>query len=96
MKVIRHIYKSYYEKIAERMIKMGEVILFPRKKELPKAIKEKLDLAAKEYVEASYAALNLLCSEYSTRTEYEEVTLLVTEQYAESVDKAIRELEGKP
>lgn len=74
---------------------MGEVVLFPRKEELPKAIKEKLDLAAKEYVEALYAALHLLCSEYPTRTEYEEVTLLVTEQYAESVDKAIQELEGK-
>lgn len=92
---MHHIYKSYYEKIAERMIKMGEVALFPRKEELPKAIKEKMDLAAKEYVEALYAASNLLCSESPTRTEYEEVTLLATERYAESVDKAIQELEGK-
>ena len=74
---------------------MGEVVLFPRKEELPKAIKEKLDLAAKDYVEALYAALHLLCSEYPTRTEYEEVTLLVTEQYTETVVKAIQELGGK-
>lgn len=74
---------------------MGEVVLFPRKEELPKVVKEKLDIAAKEYVEALYTALNLLCSERPTRSEYEEVTILVTEQYAESVDKAIEELEDK-
>lgn len=74
---------------------MGEVVLFPRKEELPKVVKEKLDIAAKEYVEALYVALSLLCSGHPSRTECEEVTILVTEQYAESVDKAIEELEDK-
>lgn len=93
--MIRHMYKSCYEKTIERMIEMGEVVLFPRKEELPKVVKEKLDIAAKEYVEALYVALNLLCSGHPSRTEYEEVPILVTEQYAESVDKAIEELEDK-
>ena len=74
---------------------MAEVVLFPRKEELPKAIKEKLDLAAKEYVEALYTALTLMSGENPNRERLKEVTELVTDQYAESVDKAIQELEGK-
>lgn len=89
----RHIYKSYYEKIAERMSKTGEVVLFPREEILSKAFEQRLDELTKWYVETLYAALHLLAGDALTKEDLDEITQLLEETYWNAFEKAVDQLE---
>lgn len=71
---------------------MGEVLLFKQKKELPKAMEEKLHRIAKDYMEVLYAAFEYFEDECNAHEEMEEVNRLVVSAYADGIEKAIHEL----
>lgn len=70
---------------------MGEVLLFKRKKELPKAMEEEIHRIAKDYMEALYAAFEYFEDECDSYEELEEVNSLVVSAYADGIEKAINE-----
>lgn len=72
---------------------MCEVYMFPRKKELPKSIKEEVEKSAKGYIDAIYASLMLLCGENYSTEDMDEVLALVNIAYEEGLMKAVENLE---
>lgn len=71
---------------------MGEVLLFKRKKELPKAMEEEIHRIAKDYMEVLYAAFEYFEDERNSHEEMEEVNSLVVSAYADGIEKAINKL----
>ena len=72
---------------------MGEVLKFPQKKELPKAMEEEFHKIAKNYMEVLYAAFEYFKDECETREDMDEVNDLVVSAYADGIEKAINELD---
>lgn len=75
---------------------MGEVLMFPQKKRLPKGIEDEVHRIAKEYVEVLYAALTLLRGDEPNFDDFDEVNEMVALAYTEGLEKAIDELEKSP
>ena len=72
---------------------MCKIVEFPQKKELPKALKEKVYGAAKDYIDVLYEALeHFVVDEYDYQT-MDEVNQMVAMVYAEGLEVAIDELE---
>ena len=72
---------------------MAKVVLFPQKEKLPGGLEKEVHRIAKEYIEALYAALELLAKDPKDRDEMERINGMVAMAYAEGLEKAIDELE---
>lgn len=73
---------------------MAKVIEFPKKKELPKLIEDKLESIARSYVETLYVAMSTLTSDDPTQEELMEVHDMVSNAYAKGLSNAIDVFEG--
>lgn len=71
---------------------MGEVVMFPVKKKLPKGIEEHLYEIAKDYVETLQSTLMLLSNDEYTQEDFEEIHELVAYTYTKGIDEAIDNL----
>ena len=71
---------------------MGNVVLFPRKKELPTVVKEMLRKAARDYMEAMYIATEILDIRDISDSEYEELVEWIALAYGEALIEAADEI----
>lgn len=71
---------------------MAKVVMFPRKKKLPKGVDEELRKIAKDYVGVLHAAVMLMNLEEDKPTQ-EEMMELVAIAFADGIAEAIEELE---
>ena len=71
---------------------MAKVVMFPRKKRLPKGIEESLCRIAKDYVATLQSAVILMDLDTDTPTE-EEIMKLVGEAFTKGICEAIDEME---
>ena len=77
--------------IAEGMIKMAKVLMFPQKKTVPGGIQKRLDEIAKEYIEAIEALIILLDIDLSNDSEYLEALEMVQTAFGKSIMKTVNE-----
>ena len=70
---------------------MAKVVMFPRKKKLPKGVEEDLCKIAKDYVGTLNAAVILMNLETDKPTD-EEIMDLVGEAFIKGIHKAIDEM----
>ena len=71
---------------------MAKVVMFPRKKKLPKGVEEDIRKIAKDYVGVLNAAIILMDLEEDKPTQ-EEMMELVATALADGIAEAIEELE---
>ena len=71
---------------------MARVVMFPKKKKLPKCVEEELYKIAKEYVGVLKTAVLLMDLEQDKPTQ-EEMMELVGEAFAKGIYDAIEEME---
>lgn len=72
---------------------MGEVLLFPIKKQLPKLVEDSLYEIAKAYIYTLVYALTELSDEASNQKELDEIKDLVNIAYVDGLIKAINDVE---